>query len=238
MNKNNGIRINKFLSQAGICSRRKAEELINNKKVKINNVIATIGQKVYENDLVKIDNQIISVKNEKKYYLINKPKKTICSLKDNFNRTIITDLIDDQDYLFPIGRLDYNTTGALIITNDGELANALSHPSNEIMRVYQAKINTPLKKQELDLLNTDAILINEKPSYQKVFPIDEKKYIIELHQGSYHHVKKLFEAIDKKVLDLKRISFAGLSCEKLPIGSYRKLTLFEIKQLKKIAKIK
>lgn len=237
MNKNDGIRINKFLSQAGICSRRKAEEMIKNKEVTINNQVANIGQKVFENDIVKIKNQIITNKVEKKYYLINKPKKTICSLKDNFDRNIVVNLIENDDYLFPVGRLDYNTTGALLITNDGELANALTHPSSEIIRIYHAKIDQKLKKQELDILNSNSILINEKPSIQKVIPISEKSYEVELKQGSYRHVKKLFESVNKNVVELKRISFAGISCEKMPLGSYRKLTPFEIKQLRRIAKI-
>ena len=121
----NEIRINKFLSQQGIVSRREAEKLIIEGKILVNDQVAKLGQKINSNDVVKINNQIVFHSPiEHKYYLLNKPKKTICSLKDNFQRQTVIDLIDDPDYLYPVGRLDYDTTGVLLITNDGEMANS------------------------------------------------------------------------------------------------------------------
>ena len=236
MNNNNGIRINKYLSQCGVASRREAEELINNKKVKVNGNFATLGQRIFENDVVLVNGQQIKLVEEKIYYLINKPIKTICTLKDNFNRTKIIDLIDDGNYLFPVGRLDYDTTGVLLITNDGELANKLAHPSSEIKRIYRARINETLTIKELQYLNSPNVLVNGKKSLQEVQQVENKSYMITISQGSYHHIKKLFESVDKKVLDLKRIEFAGLTCEGIPIGSYRKLKPFEVKMLKKMVK--
>ena len=237
MNLKEGIRINKFLSQCGFSSRRQAEELIKNKKVIINNKIAILGQKIYEKDIVLVNQKQIEIKQEKKYYLINKPKKTLCTLKDNFNRQIIIDLIDDDDYLFPVGRLDYNTTGVLLITNDGELAHKLTHPSYNIKRVYRARLDQSLSKKELFFLNSNKVTINGKNSKQIIEQIDKKSYLVTLWEGSYHHVKKIFEQLNKKVYDLKRIEFAGLTCEKMPVGSYRSLKIHEIKLLKKIVEI-
>lgn len=237
MNLKEGIRINKFLSQCGFSSRRQAEELIKNKKVIINNKIAILGQKIYEKDIVLVNQKQIEIKQEKKYYLINKPKKTLCTLKDNFNRQIIIDLIDDDDYLFPVGRLDYNTTGVLLITNDGELAHKLTHPSYNIKRVYRARLDQSLSKKELFFLNSNKVTINGKNSKQIIEQIDKKSYLVTLWEGSYHHVKKIFEQVNKKVYDLKRIEFAGLTCEKMPVGSYRSLKIHEIKLLKKIVEI-
>lgn len=237
MNLKEGIRINKFLSQCGFSSRRQAEELIKNKKVIVNNKIAILGQKIYEKDIVLVNQKQIKIQQEKKYYLINKPKKTLCTLKDNFNRQIITDLIDDDDYLFPIGRLDYNTTGVLLITNDGELAHKLTHPSYNIKRVYRARLDQSLSKKEIVFLNSDKVVINGKISKQIIEQIDKKSYLVTLWEGSYHHVKKIFEQVNKKVYDLKRIEFAGLTCEKMPIGAYRSLKIHEIKLLKKLVEI-
>lgn len=228
----NDTRINKLISQLGIASRRNAEKMIENGKVFINNKVAKIGQKVSLNDEIKINGVVVNKIQEHKYYLLNKPKKTICSLKDNFNRTIVTDLIDDDTYLFPVGRLDYDTTGVLLITNDGELANRLTHPSYNIKRVYRARLDKPITYQHLKYLNGQNVYVNKKLSTQVVEQIDNKSYLITISQGSYHHIKKLFELVERKVIDLKRIEFASLTCEKMMVGQYRKLKLNEIKKLK------
>lgn len=231
------VRINKYLSIAGIASRREAEELIKKNKIKVNGKNATLGQKISLDDIVEIDGKKIDSIPEKKYYLLNKPKKTICTLKDQFNRTLVTSLIDDNNYLFPVGRLDYDTTGVLIITNDGELANRLSHPSNQVKRIYRVRINESLSNKELLYLNSNNIYINNKKSIQIIEQVDKKSYLVTLTQGSYHHVKKIFELVNRKVLDLKRVEFAGLTCEKMPIGSYRELKKYEIKILKKLVNL-
>lgn len=230
------VRINKFLSQNGIASRRHAEEMIKNGNVLINDKVATLGQKVLPSDVVKVNGTIVNTNIELKYYLINKPKKTICSLKDNFNRQLVVDLIEDDDYLFPVGRLDYDTTGVLLITNDGELANKLTHPSSQIERVYRARLNQPLNKKELFFLNSENVCVNNKQSFQIVEQVNNKTYLVTITQGSYHHIKKMFELVDKKVVDLKRIMFANLTCEKMMVGEYRKLKNHEIKKLKLLLK--
>lgn len=230
-------RIQKLMSQAGLCSRREAEELIKNKKVFVNGKLATLGQKATENDEIIVNKKILTFSKERKYYVLNKPKKTVSTSKDNFNRTTIFDYIDDKDHLFSVGRLDYDTTGVIIITNDGELAKRLSHPSYEVIRVYRARLNEKITREQLDFLNGDAVEVNGKISKQTVEQIDNKSYIVSLHVGSYHHVKKIFESVEREVIDLKRISFGGITSEKLMLGEYRKLKSKEISNLKKIVNI-
>lgn len=230
------IRINKLLSQAGISSRREAEELIKKGKIIVNGEKAILGQKVSWKDNIFVNGTKIEKKQELKYYLLNKPKNTICTLKDNFNRTRVVDLIDDKSYLFPVGRLDYDTTGVLLITNDGELSNKLTHPSFGIIREYRARLDEKLDLEQLKFLNGDNVIVNNKKSKQFVNQVGPKSYLIVLKEGSYHHVKKIFEVVGKRVLDLKRISFASLTCEKMMIGEYRKLKPFEINILKSLVK--
>ncbi|MGL4342972.1 MAG: pseudouridine synthase [Metamycoplasmataceae bacterium] len=232
------IRVQKLISQAGIASRREAEKLILDKKVKINNKIALLGDRANWDDKINVNGILIQKKNELKYYLINKPKKTICTLKDTAGRTLITDLIDDKDYLFPVGRLDYNTTGVILITNDGDLSNKLTHPSFQIVRRYRARLDEKLNNKELSFLNSDKVIVNDKKSKQEVLFIESKTYLVTLYEGSYHHVKKIFETVNRKVIDLKRIEFAGLTPERLMIGQYRKLKSSEVRRLKSMVEKK
>ncbi|UVD81433.1 rRNA pseudouridine synthase [Mycoplasma iguanae] len=230
-------RLQKILSQAGISSRREAEKMIEKGIVKVNNRIAKLGDKATFNDLITVNNQAIQ-KAEKVYYIINKPEKTICSLKDPQNRTLIVDYIDEPRMIFPVGRLDYNTTGTLLLTNDGELANRLTHPSYEIIRVYRARLNEVLSNEELAFLNSSKVFLDNHQSIQTVEKIENKTYVISLKVGSYHHVKKLFELVNKDVKNLTRIEFAGLThVGKLSRGQYRKLNAKEIYWLKKLVKL-
>ena len=232
------IRIQKIISQAGVASRREAEELIKKQKVSINGIIASLGQKAKSSDKIVVNGKEIPQQQDHKYYIINKPKKTICTLKDNFNRTIITDLIDEDSYIYPIGRLDYNTTGVLLLTNNGELANRLAHPSFEVVRRYRARLDFKLDKNELIYLNGDNVIVNGKVSKQIIELIESKTYLITLREGSYHHIKKIFELVEREVIDLKRIEFAGLTVEKMMVGEYRKLKSTEVKSLKKLVGIR
>ncbi|VEU59437.1 pseudouridine synthase [Mesomycoplasma neurolyticum] len=234
--KNKIERLQKIIAQSGLVSRHKAEILIKEKKVQVNGIIASIGTKASFNDEIIVNGQIIN-KIEKKYFLMNKPEKTICSLKDPQNRQIITDLMNEKTTIFPIGRLDYNTTGTILLTNDGELSQRLSHPKFMIKRVYRARLDKALTKDQLLFLNSDKVIINDKPSKQVVKQVDNKSYIIELKQGSYHHVKKLFEIFSCFVRSLNRIEFAGLSHIGLKKGEYRKLTIKEIRYLKKLVNL-
>ncbi|MBD5788905.1 ribosomal large subunit pseudouridine synthase B [Mycoplasma synoviae GX11-T] len=230
-------RLQKILSQAGVCSRREAEKLILEKKVKVNGKIATLGTKASFEDEILVNNKPITQREELVYFVLNKPKNTVCTLKDNFNRVKVTDLIDTDKKIFPVGRLDYDTTGVLLLTNDGKLSNLLTHPSSEIKRIYRARISAPLKDKEMEILSKP-VIINNQRSTQEIYPADTKSYYVVLHQGSYHHVKKLFELVDKKVLDLNRVEFANITVKNMQKGQYRRLTLHELKILKMLVNYK
>ena len=228
-------RVQKIIAQSGLCSRRRAEIFIKQGKVTINNQKASLGDKASFQDEVKVNNVPINSKEEKVYYLINKPPKTICTLKDPENRTLVTDLIKESRRIFPIGRLDYNTTGTLLLTNDGELSERLTHPKYEIVRIYRARLNEPLSLKELLFLNSNKVLIKNRQSIQKVVQVATKSYSIELKVGSYHHVKELFELVNKKVISLTRIAFGQIShVGSLSLGKFRKLKKQEIVHLKEI----
>ncbi|RTZ69292.1 MAG: rRNA pseudouridine synthase [Tenericutes bacterium] len=225
-------RLQKLLSQAGIASRRKSEELIKAGEVKVNGKIATLGDKATMKDEIVVKGQQI-IKEEPVYYLLNKPEKTISSLRDPEGRALVVDLIDDSRHIYPVGRLDYNTTGTLILTNDGDLANKLAHPSNEIIRVYRARLDAPLTDKELRFLNSEHVKLDNKKVKQEVTQVDKKTYVVVLKVGSYHHVKKLFELVKRRVQGLTRIEFAGLThVGKLSRGQYRELSPKEVKRLK------
>ena len=227
-------RLQKLMSQAGVASRRNSENMIMQGRVTVNGEIATIGDKASFKDIILVDGKSL-FKDEHVYYMVNKPERVICSLSDPEGRTIITDLIDDKRHIFPVGRLDYDTTGTILLTNDGELSNRLTHPSYEVVKVYRARLMRKLLDKELDYLNGDQIIIDGKTSKQQVTKVDNKTYVVALTVGTYHHVKHLFELVDNRVLDLTRIEFAGLShVGEVPRGKYRELSTSEVKGLKEL----
>ncbi|WP_246778270.1 pseudouridine synthase [Mycoplasma zalophidermidis] len=231
------IRLHKFIAQAGLASRREAEKMIKEGKVLVNGVVAKLGVKVTKNDNVTINGKLIENKVEKLvYYVLNKPKKTVSSSKDQFGRQTVADLVPNDYRVVPVGRLDYNTTGTIILTNDLQIVNELTHPKYEIPRTYRARIDEPLSLRKFRMLN-EGVMVNNKLSKQIVDQVEHKSYLVTLHVGSYHHVKKLFESIGHKVINLKRVSFANINVDKMPEGTYRELTLKELKDLKNIIRI-
>lgn len=224
-------RVQKLISQAGVASRRKAEELIIAKKVKINGKVAMLGDKASFNDEITV-NGIALTKEENVYILLNKPPRIITSASDPQGRQTVIDLIDIDKKIFPIGRLDYETTGTLLLTNDGALAHKLMHPSFEIKRVYRARLNEPLEKESLEFLNSNRVVLDNSASKQTVTQDDTKTYIVTLAVGTNHHVKRLFELVDREVITLTRIEFAGLThVGELSQGQWRFLKPKEIKWL-------
>lgn len=222
-------RLQKIIAQAGIASRRKAEELISQGLVKVNGNVAKLGDKATFKDQITINGQPISQKEDFVYYVLNKPDRVISTAKDPEGRVTVTQLIDEPRRIYPVGRLDYDTTGVLLMTNDGELAHRLTHPSYEVLRVYRARITRPLTEEELAFLNSDKVIINGKPSKQKVTKVDTKSYMVVLHVGTYHHVKELFKTVDTEVLQLKRVEYAGITVEGVPVSGYRRLTVKEVR---------
>ncbi|MGY5139340.1 pseudouridine synthase [Mycoplasmopsis gallinarum] len=230
-------RIQKLIAQSGYCSRREAEELIKKGKVLVNGTVAKLGDVADLNAIINVKGQILNLKdNQLVYFLLNKPKKTVTTVKDPFKRQTVVDLIDTEYRIVPVGRLDYDTTGALLLTNDLEIVNKLTHPKYEIPRTYRARINEPLSRNELKQINK-GVMVNGKISHQYVDQVDNKSYLVTLHVGSYHHVKELFKAFNKKVINLKRLAYANLTVEKLPEGYYRPLKLKELKDLKYIIRM-
>ncbi|MBZ4204332.1 pseudouridine synthase [Mycoplasma tauri] len=234
----NLIRVQKIIAQSGIASRRAAEQLIIEGKVLINGKKALLGDKASFDDEIKVNNKIIHVSNSKNfiYILLNKPKNTITTVKDPNGRKTVIDLIETKERIVPVGRLDRDTTGALLLTTDYELVNKLTHPRYEIQRTYRVRIDEPLSLRKFKELNS-GVIVNGKMSYQIVDQVETKSYLVTLHVGSYHHVKKLFESIGHKVINLKRVSFANLNVEKMQEGSYRALSFKELKDLKSLIKM-
>ena len=234
-------RLQKVIAESGIASRRKAEELILNGKVKVNGkTILTLGTKVDKDDDIEVNGLSIG-KEEKVYYLLNKPREVITSVSDDKGRKTVVDLIGESKRIYPVGRLDYDTTGALLLTNDGELANLLMHPKNEIDKCYIAKINGILNPKQLMLLKTGVLIdgVKTKKAKVKTRKIDKKNNtsIVEvvIHEGKNHQVKKMFESIGYEVLKLKREKIAFLNLTGLKSGEYRKLNPKEVKTLYNLA---
>lgn len=231
-------RLQKVIANSGYASRRKAEELIQNGKVKVNGVtVYELGTKVNATDLIEIDGNILQKEEQKVYFLLYKPRGVVTTTIDDKNRKTVVDLIDTQMRIYPVGRLDYDTTGILLLTNDGVLANALMHPKNNIDKVYIAKVKGLVGKEQVNQLQTGVIVDGQKTSKAKarIKKYDKKTdtSIVELtiHEGKNHQVKKMFEAIGYSVIKLKREKISFLDLTGLKSGEYRMLSPKEIKKL-------
>lgn len=230
-------RLQKFLSECGVASRRKSEELIVSGKVKINGkVVKTLGVKVSDSDVVSVNGEVIS-KSLKEYYLLYKPREVISSAKDEKGRKTVVDLINTETRIYPVGRLDYDTTGIILLTNDGELSNLLTHPNNNITKEYIAKVKGFFKKDDATLLSMGILLNGKKtkPALFKLKKYDKKSdfsYVkVVISEGRNHQVKDMFSFLGYDVLKLKREKYAFLDLSGLKSGEYRKLSLKEVKQL-------
>lgn len=230
-------RLQKFISNSGITSRRKAEELILKGKVKVNGKIITeLGTKVSGNDTVEVNGQIL--KSElKEYYLLYKPRGVISAVTDDLGRKTVTDLIETKTRIYPIGRLDYDTTGIILLTNDGELSNILTHPSRDVEKEYIAKVRGFFKKEDAKKLMNGVMLngVKTKKAYFKMKKYDKKtdsSYIrIIITEGRNHQVKDMLALFHYDTIKLKRERYAFLDLTGLKSGEYRKLSVKEVKQL-------
>ena len=230
-------RLQKVIANSGYCSRRKAEELILNGKVKVNGeVVNTLGSKVSYSDTIIINGVTLKLE-PKEYVLLYKPRGVVSSVHDDKGRKTVVDIVESENRLYPVGRLDYDTSGLLLLTNDGELTNLLIHPSHEVEKVYVAKIDDIVNPSLVKSLEKGVIIDGKKTGRAKVKikKIDKKKKnsLVELtiYEGRNHQVKKMFEAIGYKVSKLKREKFAGLTLEGLKSGEYRHLNIKEVKTL-------
>ena len=235
-------RLQKIIADSGYCSRRKAETLILNGKVMLNGKTVTkLGTKASLKDVITVEGN--SLKDKKlEYILLYKPRGTVTTTHDEKGRKTVLDLIETKNRLYPVGRLDYDTTGLLLLTNDGNLTNKLLHPSNKINKVYVAKINEIVVPAKIKLLDKGVYIdgIKTAPAKTKILKIDKKNHTslvkITIHEGRNHQVKKMFAAIGYTVAKLKREEFAFLNLDGLMPGKYRKLTIKEVKKLYSLGK--
>ena len=231
-------RLQKVIANSGYCSRRKAEELILAGKVYVDGEKVTeLGTKISGSEVIVVEGVTLQKEIKKVYYLLNKPSGYICSLNDEKGRNVVTDLIETKERIYPVGRLDYDTTGLLILTNDGEFANILMHPSNEVEKVYKATIDSILTTEEIYALKDGIVVDGIKviPSRVKVRKknINKNTQVVEIGivEGRNHIVKRIFEEMGHRVIKLKREKYAFLELEEMPVGSYRTLTINEVKRL-------
>lgn len=236
----NKIRLQKFISNCGYTSRRKAEELIKEGKVKVNNeTIYTLGTKINaDNDVVSINGKIIKNINNKIYIKLNKPTGYITTVKDQFNRPCVIDLINVKDRIYPIGRLDYNTNGLLLLTNDGNLTYKLTHPKYKVYKTYIAKISGEIKLKDIEKLRLGVDIGNyvTAPSKVKLLNSNNNKSIIEIsiHEGKNRQIRRMFDSLGYKVLKLERISFGDIKLDNLKSGEWQHLSSWEISYINKI----
>ena len=233
------IRLQKYLAEAGIASRRKCEELILDGKIEVNGKVVTeLGTKVTENDKVKYNGKLINPVEEKIYILLNKPIGYVTTVKDQFGRDTVLDLVKVDKRIVPVGRLDMYTSGALILTNDGEFVNKLTHPKNEVNKTYNVTISGKITQEDVNKLQKGVKIDDNyitKPAKVKILKIDEEKNIsriqITIHEGKNREVRKMCEAIDKKVLALHRAKIGNLTVKDLPLGKWRYLKEKEVQEL-------
>ncbi|MCX7909424.1 MAG: rRNA pseudouridine synthase [Ignavibacteria bacterium] len=231
------IRLNKLIAESGIASRRKADELIISGVVKVNGKIVTkLGTIVSLDDFVTVNGKPIKILKRYEYILLNKPKDTICTSKDEKGRKTVLDLVQSKNRLFTVGRLDRNTTGVLLLTNDGELANRLMHPKYNILRIYDVGLDKPLKPEHAKEIAKGVEI--EGVKYEKCEIMldmkDSTKLRIALLEGKNREIKKIFGFFGYKVKKLHRVMFANLTAKGLKRGEWRHLTKREINMLKKL----
>ena len=236
---NENIRLNKYIADCGIAARRKADELIRAGKVSVNgNVIEEPGFRVTEGDVIMYDGKQVKPVSSRVYLLLNKPKDVITTASDEKGRKTVMGLIDGavKERIFPVGRLDRETTGLLLLTNDGELADKLAHPSRKIRKLYHATLDKPLTSRHLEdirqgLTLEDGIVEVDAVNYATDKP-DKKDIMIEIHVGRNRIVRRIFEHLGYEVEKLDRVFYAGLTKKDLPRGRYRYLTEREVIMLK------
>ena len=230
-------RLQKVIAKAALASRRAAEQLIIDGRVKVDGVVvSTLGTSVSNDQIVMVDDVPIKYE-DKVYYVMNKPSGYVSTTADEKNRKTVLDLMDSNERIFPIGRLDYDTTGVLLLTNDGEFMNALIHPKFKVEKEYHVKVKGLLRKETSKQLCRGINLGDFTSGFAKVFDVryDEKKehslVKIIITEGKYHQIKRMFEAVGHEVVKLKRHRFGCITVEDLKQGEYRRLKPYEIKQL-------
>ncbi len=233
------MRLQKFLAYAGVASRRASEELIRQGRIAVNGKTVTdMGVTVGENDTVALDGRLVTNKetDDKIYIILNKPVGYVSTVKDQFGRPAVTDLVKDiQSRIYPVGRLDYDTSGLIILTNDGEFTYRLTHPKHEINKVYEAMISGVPNRAEAERFEAGLEIEDyvTSPARLEILEIKGENAVIRVtvHEGKNRQVRKMCKAIGHQVLTLKRVSIGPIALKDLPEGKWRKLTPEEVKSL-------
>ncbi len=232
------MRLNRYIAQAGLASRRKADELIENGNVRVNGKpVKQMGYIVQEGDRVEVNGTFVETPEKAVYYVLNKPKGYITSTEDEKSRPVVINLLTDVTArVFPIGRLDYNTSGLLLMTNDGNLAYRLSHPKHEVTKTYLALVSGALSREKLAKLRKGVDIGGyiTKPAQVQIIKQGERSSLVEItiHEGKNRQVRKMFAAVGNKVVELQRTAIGEIKLGRLLEGHYRKLTKVELDYLK------
>lgn len=225
------MRINKYIAACGVCSRRKAEEYILSGRVRINDMVVSIlSADVKENDEVFLDEKKIELENKYVYLMLNKPRGYVTTNNEQFGRKCTLDLIKENVRVYPIGRLDMDTEGLLLFTNDGEFANMLTHPKNKIEKTYIVTTNTFVTNENVETLKKGVDIGGYMTKEAKVKKIGEKKIKIIISEGKNRQVRKMCSAVGLEVVNLKRVQISSLKLGNLACGKYRYLTKDEIRK--------
>ena len=236
-------RLQKIIAERGYCSRRKAEKLIVEGKVLVNGVVVTtLGTKVSKKDVIVVEGNVVDKDINYEYYLFYKPRGVVTSTSDDKGRKTVVSFIDTTMRVYPIGRLDYDTTGVLLLTNDGKLADGLMHPKNQIDKVYVAKVEGILSGYDIKKLKSGVMIDGYKTKKARVKLLktnkDKNNCVVEItiHEGRNRQIRKMVEAVGKKVVKLKRERYAFLTLDGLKVGEYRRLSNKEIAVLYSLIK--
>ena len=236
----NKERLQKVMAACGVASRRKCEEIIKEGRVKVNDIVVTeLGTKVSKNDKIVVDNVELS-RQQHVYYALNKPTGYITAVSDKLGRRTVMDLIDPETKktrIFPVGRLDYDTSGLLLLTNDGELSYRLTRSEKEVEKVYQVRVDGIINQTAVTQLIRGVVIdgIKTKPAHVEIIDFDKEHNSSLIHigitEGRNRQVRKMCETVGFEVKKLKRLSFAGITLDGLAVGEYRELKPHEIKKL-------
>ena len=232
------MRLNKYLALSGVASRRMADNLIKAATTTVNNIVITDPAfQIKQDDIIRYDGKIIKINQDHVVIMFNKPLGVITSMSDPKNRPVIADYIPNKMRLFPVGRLDKNTSGLLLITNNGDLANKLMHPKNLIPKIYEIETDSILDAKLISKIK-NGVFIGYK-QWAKAIVIKQKKIksrilvTLQLHHGKNREIRRMFNKINKKLFSLKRIKYGELELGNLPLGKYRELNKVELNKVQK-----
>ena len=228
------MRLTKFIAESGFCSRRKADELILEGRVSVNKHEAILGMDITDADTVRVDGERIKINTKFEYYMLNKPKRVLCSSEDKFGRKLAVDFIKTKRRLFTYGRLDFMTEGLIIISNDGEIYNHVMHPRKKLYKSYIAKVNRDIEEKDIEALTHGVVIEGKRTAPSKVKKIDKKEIRIAIYEGRNRQIRKMLETLGYMVDSLKRVKVGELGLGNLQSGESRALTTEEVEYLKNL----